>query len=156
MTATPDYLTRLLRCTFIGVILLGMATASMAQAPIIQPGAPGDSARELSADEAIEIANTSYSPDDVQFMQDMIPHHQQAVEMSELLGDRTNRPELVDVAGRITVSQRDEIDFMRQWLRERGERVPNRTNYDAMHTNHKMAGMAMSRANKSSPILPKA
>ncbi|RLA31169.1 MAG: DUF305 domain-containing protein [Gammaproteobacteria bacterium] len=112
------------------------------EVPIIQPGAPGDSARELSAEEAIEIANTSYSPDDAQFMTDMIPHHNQAMQMAELVTDRTNRPELNDVAGRINASQEDEISFMQQWLRERGEPVPEPTAHDAMHTSHKMAGMA--------------
>ena len=97
----------------------------------------------LSAEEAIEIANTSYSPDDVQFMQDMIPHHNQAVQMAALVADRTNRQELDDVAGRINASQEDEIDFMQQWLRERGEQVPEPTAHDAMHTSHKMAGMAI-------------
>ncbi|MFQ5527436.1 MAG: DUF305 domain-containing protein [Thermoanaerobaculia bacterium] len=113
-----------------------------AQVPIIQPGAPGEPARELSADEAIEIADTSYSPADALFMQDMIPHHHQAVEMSALVADRTNRPELVDVAGRIDASQKDEIEFMQRWLAERGERVPDPTAYEAMHTAHSMAGMA--------------
>ena len=64
--------------------------------------------------------------------------------MAELVADRTNRPELVDVAGRINVSQRDEIEFMQQWLRERGEHVPDPTAHEAMHTTHKMAGMATS------------
>jgi uncharacterized protein (DUF305 family) len=115
---------------------------SMAQAPIIQPGAPGDSPRELSAEEAIEIADTSYSPADAQFMHDMIPHHHQAIEMAALVADRTNRPELIDAAGRINASQGDEIEFMQQWLRERGERVPDPTAHEAMHTDHSMAGMA--------------
>jgi uncharacterized protein (DUF305 family) len=114
----------------------------MAQAPIIQPGAPGDSPRELSAEEAIEIADTSYSPADAQFMHDMIPHHHQAIEMAALVADRTNRPELIDAAGRINASQGDEIEFMQQWLRERGERVPDPTAHEAMHTDHSMAGMA--------------
>jgi hypothetical protein len=53
----------MLRHAFLAVILLSLATIGTTQeAPIIQPGAPGDSPRELSADEAIEIANTSYSP----------------------------------------------------------------------------------------------
>ena len=143
MTAIPDLL---VRRALLGVFVCGLATIGMAQqAPIIQPGAPGESVRRLSADEAIDIAQTSYSPDDVKFMQDMIPHHQQAVEMAAMVEDRTNRRELVDVAGRITVSQRDEMDFMRQWLRERGERVPGRTDYSGMHTDHKMAGMATPR-----------
>jgi uncharacterized protein (DUF305 family) len=115
----------------------------MAQnAPIIQPGAPGDAAREISAEDAIKIAKTSYSPADVLFMQDMIPHHNQAVQLAELVADRTNQPELMDVAGRIDVSQADEIEFMQQWLSERGENVPEPTAHEAMHTTHKMAGMA--------------
>jgi len=125
------------------MIFFALSAASVAQeVPIIQPGAPGDSARELSAEEAIEIANTSYSPDDAQFMKDMIPHHNQAVQMAELVADRTNRQELNDVAGRIDASQLDEMDFMREWLSARGEPVPEPTAHDAMHTSHEMAGMA--------------
>ena len=143
MTAISDSLIRLLRYACLGVILLGLSTVSMAQdVPIIQPGAPGDSVRELSAEEAIKIADTSYSPDDVKFMQDMIPHHNQAVQMAALVADRTNWPELLDVAGRIDASQVDEIEFMKQWLGERGEPVPDPTAHGAMHTSHEMAGMA--------------
>jgi len=131
------------RFASVSAILLALASSAIAQdAPIIQPGAPGDATRELSAEEAIEIANTSYSPDDALFMQDMIPHHNQAVQMSALVAERTNRPELVDLAGRIDVSQADEIEFMQSWLRERGERVPDPTAHETMHTTHKMAGMA--------------
>ncbi len=125
-----------------GAVLLTAAAAAAAQVTIIQPGAPGEPARELSADEAVQIANTSYSPDDVRFMADMIPHHHQAIQMAELVADRTNRPELIDVAGRINVSQGDEIAFMQQWLRERGEQVPDPTEHSAMHMSHEMAGMA--------------
>ena len=143
MTAISDSLIRLLRYACLGVILLGLSTVLMAQdVPIIQPGAPGDSVRELSAEEAIKIADTSYSPDDVKFMQDMIPHHNQAVQMAALVADRTNWPELLDVAGRIDASQVDEIEFMQQWLGERGEPVPDPTAHGAMHTSHEMAGMA--------------
>ena len=142
MTATPDFLIRSITRACLGLILLGQATVGLAQAPIIQPGAPGDVSRELSAEEAIEIASTSYSPADAQFMRDMIPHHHQALEMAELVADRTNQPELIDVAGRINVSQGDEIAFMQQWLPDRGERVPDPTAHEAMHTEHSMAGMA--------------
>jgi len=139
----PDSVIRLIRYTTLSVFLLCQATIAMAQeTPIIQPGAPGESARDLTAEEAIEIANTSYSPDDAQFMKDMIPHHNQAMQMAELVADRTNLAELNDVAGRINASQEDEISFMQQWLRERGEPVPEPTAHDAMHTSHKMAGMA--------------
>ena len=123
-------------------LLVGVVPPGLAQAPIVHPGAPGTPTRELSAEEAIEIADTSYSPDDVRFMQDMIPHHHQALEMSRLATDRTNRPELVDAAGRILKSQQDEIEFMKQWLAERGEAIPDPSAHHAMHTDHTMAGMA--------------
>ena len=151
MSAIPDSLTesgrRRLRsaCLFpflVGLVATGGLAPGLAQAPIIQPGAPGEPARELSADEAIEIADTSYSPDDALFMQDMIPHHHQAVEMAALVAERTNRPELIDAAGRIDASQKDEIEFMQQWLRDRGERVPDPTAHEAMHTKRSMSGMA--------------
>mgnify|MGYP001442029882 CR=1 FL=1 len=87
-----------------GSFSLLAAGAGFAEAPIIKPGKPGEAATELSAEQAIEIANTSYSPADVRFMTDMIPHHHQALEMAELVADRTNRQELIDVAGRINAS----------------------------------------------------
>ena len=119
-----------------------LAAVCTAQTPIIQPGAPGEPAQELSADQAIEIAESRYSPDDVRFVHDMIPHHHQALEMAALVADRTNHKEVIDVAGRINASQGDEIEFMQEWLRERGQHVPDPTAHDAMHTSHKMAGMA--------------
>jgi uncharacterized protein (DUF305 family) len=133
------------------LILLGQLALGADKAPIIQPGAPGAPVRELSAKEATAIAVTSHSPDDARFMQDMIPHHHQALEMAALVADRTNRPELIDVAGRINVSQQDEIEFMQKWLRENGESVPDATAHGAMHTSHTMAGMATRNRWRSSP-----
>ncbi|MDH3441436.1 MAG: DUF305 domain-containing protein, partial [Gammaproteobacteria bacterium] len=143
MSATPDSFISLTARAAFGLITLGFVALATAQdVPIVQPGAPGESARDLTAEEAIEIANTSFSPDDVRFMQDMIPHHNQAVQMSALVPDSTNLPELRDVAGRIDASQLDEIEFMKGWLRERGQEVPEPTAHEAMHTTHDMAGMA--------------
>lgn len=116
-------------------IVPALATSS----PIIQPGAPGETPRELSAEQAVEIANTSYTPGDAQFMRDMIPHHQQALEMSQLAPNRTNSPEILEIAGRIEAAQRDEVAFMTQWLTSRGE--PLRRSEDH-HEHHTMRGMA--------------
>jgi uncharacterized protein (DUF305 family) len=142
MTANTGLPLRAFAHAAIGAVWLGHAAAMAQQAPIIQPGPPGGSARELGADEAIAIADTSYSPADRTFMQDMIPHHHQALEMAALAADRTNTPELIDAAGRIDSSQQDEIEFMQQWLRDRGEHVPDPAAHDAMRTDHAMAGMA--------------
>jgi uncharacterized protein (DUF305 family) len=142
MNSIREFLKRHLLAAGLGLILLGCATVSTAEAPIVQPGPPGELAQELSAEAAIQIADTSYSPADSRFMQDMIPHHHQAIEMAALVADRTNRKELLDVAGRINASQGDEIAFMQSWLRDRGEPVPDPTAHAGMHTSHVMAGMA--------------
>jgi len=55
--------------------------AATSTAPIILPGAPGQGSTTLNAEDAVKIADNSYSPDDVSFMQNMIPHHAQAVEI---------------------------------------------------------------------------
>ena len=113
-------------------------------APIVQPGAPGKPSTLLDAETAIAIANSSYSPADVKFMQGMVMHHYQAVLMSRLAKKRTNNAEVLDLAGRIDVTQEDEIQFMQDWLQERNEMAPDPTAEHAMHMHmhHKMAGMA--------------
>ncbi len=118
------------------------AFAFAQNAPIIQPGAPGETARSLSASEASKIAKTGYSQDDLLFMQNMIPHHAQAIEMAALVADRTNRKEIVDVAGRINASQADEIEFMKNWLEERGEAQKMMSHGHSGHHMDKMSGMA--------------
>jgi|SaaInlV_100m_DNA_5_1039725.scaffolds.fasta_scaffold01660_5 uncharacterized protein (DUF305 family) len=110
-------------------------------APIVQPGAPGESSRLLSAGIAIQIANTSHTPDDIQFIQDMMVHHQQALDMAVLAKDRTNSPGVLDASGRIEASQADEIAFMTQWLTVRGEPLINQLHADD-HQHHVMMGMA--------------
>ncbi|MEL6443333.1 MAG: DUF305 domain-containing protein [Bacteroidota bacterium] len=124
------------------LLVPALFAAAWAQVPIVQPGAPGETARDLSADEAIEIAKNSYSPDDVRFMQDMIPHHNQAVQMVALVGARTNNPAVTAIAAKIDATQADEIAFMQGWLAERGEDVPDPMAHHHMHMGHQMAGMA--------------
>ncbi len=116
---------RLLGCSAAAGVLI-LATGAMAQqAPIVQPGAPGQASRALDGREASRIADNRYSADDVKFMQDMILHHAQAVEMAALVDSRTNTQAVKDIAGRINASQADEIKFMQDWLTERGEMAPN-------------------------------
>jgi uncharacterized protein (DUF305 family) len=123
-------------------VLAWHASAALAQPPIIQPGAPGQPSRPISADEAIALARTRHTAADTRFMQDMIPHHHQALEMAALVAERTSRGELIDLAGRIEATQADEIRFMEDWLRERGEPVPDPAEHAATHTEHHMAGIA--------------
>ena len=128
------------KLTLIAAITLTTFSGAKAQeAPIVQPGAPGQATKALSAEEAIQITSNSYTVDDVSFMQNMIPHHAQAVEMGILVEDRTNNEKIIEIAGRIQKSQADEIAFMEGWLRERGEAIESPHH---MHMDHSMMGMA--------------
>ena len=118
------------------------ASIEKVNAPIVQPGAPGQPSQALDADTAIAIADSSYSSADVHFMQGMILHHHQALLMSRLASDRTNNENVLDLAGRIDVSQDDEITLMQDWLKERSEMVPDPTDHHSRHMGHGMVGMA--------------
>lgn len=61
---------------------------------------------------------------DVRFMQGMMAHHAQAVEMTALGPDRTERADIRLLARRIAISQEDEMALMRRWLEDRDEAVP--------------------------------
>jgi uncharacterized protein (DUF305 family) len=101
-----------------------ISSALQAQVPIIQPGAPGQASRVITAEEATDLAAISYSLGDIQFLRGMIPHHAQAKEMSALAEDRTNNTTVLAVAARITLSQDDEISMMQGWLRDQGLEAP--------------------------------
>lgn len=128
----------------LAALLLSASGVAYAQAvPIVKPGAPGQASKTLSVDEATKLAQASYLPADVAFMQHMIVHHQQAVDMAKLVKDRTNTEELLTIAGRIESSQADEIAFMQTWLKERGEPVEDpMMKGHAEHMHHMMKGMA--------------
>lgn len=90
---------------------------------IVQPGAPGQAGRTFSADELEQVEGVSYTDADVHFMQGMIPHHRQALEMTALVRQHATTAAVRQMALRMEISQRDEIAMMSTWLRERGESV---------------------------------
>ena len=111
------------------VLLLGASAAcrsaaSTAHAPIVQPGAPGEATRIIDAARASDLSKVAFTAADVKFMQGMIGHHQQAVEMVELLKTRTIREDMKLLGRRIEDSQADEIKMMQHWLQARGQEVP--------------------------------
>ena len=116
------------------------APLSPAQPPIVQPGAPGEPSRQISAAEASDLAGIRYSEADVKFMQGMISHHAQALEMTQLLDTRTQRDLMRRLAQRIELSQEDEIAMMQNWLRARDEAVTERHDHHAADT-EPMPGM---------------
>ena len=123
---------------FFGLLL---PTSIVSEVPILQPGSPGEPTKVIDSETAIAIANTSYTAADVDFMQGMIIHHYQAFLMSEMATSRTNNQTILDLAGRIDISQQDEISFMENWLLDMGQTVPDPSKSNHMH-HHKMMGMA--------------
>jgi uncharacterized protein (DUF305 family) len=109
----------------VAALLLVLSVSCAMGAPIVQPGAPGQPTREISASQAADLSRIRYTPADVRFMQGMIGHHAQALEMTALVPARTARDEMRLLANRIELSQADEITMMQEWLTARGAQLPN-------------------------------
>ena len=88
---------------------------------VVQPGAPGQPTRTLPPSTRATLPTRS--PADVQFMQGMIMHHAQAIEMTALIESHTENNDLRSLGARISSSQSDEIKFMKRWLAARGEPI---------------------------------
>ena len=93
--------------------------AEPASPVVVQPGAPGQPTKTLPPTTRASLP--PHTAKDVEFMQGMIMHHAQAVEMTALIESHTQNPELRTLGARISRSQSDEIDFMKRWLTLRGE-----------------------------------
>jgi uncharacterized protein (DUF305 family) len=112
-------------------VLLALIGASCRSAdvesrpPIVQPGAPGQPSQVVTADTAADMSRVQATGADVKFMQGMIHHHAQALEMADLLATRTQSEDMKKLALRISLSQADEIKMMRRWLEVRGQEVPS-------------------------------
>jgi uncharacterized protein (DUF305 family) len=102
-----------------GLILAGVIAGQQTPPPIFQPGAPGAPSRVISAEQARALGRSSFTAADVAFMQHMIVHHAQAVEMVELQTTRGENPRVNLLGRRIALSQEAEMALMRGWLAER-------------------------------------
>ncbi|HKF59550.1 MAG TPA: DUF305 domain-containing protein, partial [Blastocatellia bacterium] len=88
---------------------------------VVQPGAPGKPTRTLPPTTKGSLPPAS--PADAQFMQGMIMHHAQAVEMTALIESHTEDKDVRSLGARISRSQSDEIKFMKRWLASRGQPI---------------------------------
>ena len=121
----------------------------MPKAPVVvQPGAPGQPTTTLPSSTRPTLQNASAA--DVQFMQGMIMHHAQAVEMTALIESHTTNSELRTLGERISRSQSDEIKFMKRWLAARGAPLEPETNMRGMD----MPGMDMSSHQGHQMMMP--
>ncbi len=128
----------------IAFILFALATAAACRtasssAPpatrILQPGAPGQDTKTIGVAQATDLSRVQFTPADAKFMQGMIGHHAQAVEMVALIPSRTQNPYMKLLGLRIDVSQADEMNMMRKWLEARGQAIPG------PHSHHEPGGM---------------
>jgi uncharacterized protein (DUF305 family) len=109
---------------------------------VVQPGAPGTASKTLSPSTRATLPPRSSA--DVEFMQGMIMHHAQAVEMTAMISSHTQNKDVRSLGARISSSQSDEIKFMKRWLAARGEPVSK-----AMP---EMPGMDMAGTNASHSV----
>lgn len=120
-------MTRLAALVLLAALAAACRSASGAAGgtPIIQPGAPGQANRVLTERAATDLSKVQATAADIKFMQGMIGHHAQALEMTALIPERTARPEMKLLGQRITLSQEDEIKMMKTWLLARGQEIPS-------------------------------
>jgi len=109
---------------------------------IVQPGAPGEPSRTLPPSTRPVVPKVAHA--DVEFMQGMIMHHSQAVEMTAMIPSRTENQDVRSLGAKISSSQADEIRFMKRWLVQRHE-----------PTSMAMPGMAqMDMSGEAMPPMP--
>src|SRR6202161_3715964 len=112
-------------------VLSAIAASAQQSAPIVQPGAPGQPGKFLT-EATVRTPPRAPFKADVEFMQGMIMHHSQAVDMVALLRTRGKSPALKSFGEKISVSQTDEIGFMKRWLESRGKPTPMEMDHSHM------------------------
>lgn len=109
-------------------------------AQVVQPGSPGQPSTTVAGKPAA-VTTMKATAADLTFMSGMIMHHAQALDMTALLYDRTERADMKMLAKRIDVSQTDEMKMMRRYLASRGAEVPGEHAHHMMGDDHLMPGM---------------
>ncbi len=136
------YFVKLKSASVIIALMFCFLTLSLyAQQPVIvQPGAPGQPTKILPANTTAKLPPLSAK--DVEFMQGMIMHHAQAVEMTAMIELRTKNKGVRLIGAKISQSQADEINFMKRWLIRRGEKtempMPEMLDMKGMNHSHDM------------------
>lgn len=117
---------------------------------VVQPGAPGKPSRTLPSSTKATLPPLSQA--DVEFMQGMIMHHAQAIEMTALIDLHTENKDLHSLGARISRSQSDEIKFMQRWLAVRGE--PASMSAQKMDADHQHNDDHMNMSHSSMHLMP--
>ena len=139
----------------VAVLSAGLQVIAAQQVPLVQPGAPGQPNRVVTNTVGTAVKDPTAA--DFSFMQDMVMHHSQAVEMVGLMKGRTTNPDLLDLGKRISISQGDEIAFMKRWLAFYGKPVQDGGSMAGMDMDHgSMQGMDHSHTDikMDTPMMP--
>jgi uncharacterized protein (DUF305 family) len=131
--------------TIAALTLLGALNAAAQEPTVVQPGAPGQPTKTLPANTHAKLPPTGQK--DIEFMQGMIMHHSQAVEMTALIASHSTNKDLRLLGDRISHSQADEIRFMKRWLITRGQPTEMKMDMSGM------GDMNMGGMNISQPML---
>jgi uncharacterized protein (DUF305 family) len=115
----------------VAAVIMAAALAAAPQASVRAQG--GQATPPADPKPRPDLVRQPYNQADVNFISGMIPHHAQAVIMAGWAPSHGARADVRILCEKIVVAQRDEITFMRNWLRDRGQEVP-----DATSTKHKM------------------
>lgn len=99
-------------------------SATSPDAPVLQPGTPGEPNSSLTGTSAVATPSASHNRADVDFLQDMIVHHAQAVVMGDIVKGRLTDAKVRSLASRISDEQKPEMKGMASTLRSWGEKVP--------------------------------
>ncbi|MFC7330011.1 DUF305 domain-containing protein [Marinactinospora rubrisoli] len=124
----------------VAVLLAGAAGCAQSESesadgpPVLAPGAPGESASPATEEQlAAATASMRHNEADVEYVLKMIEHHNQALEMTELVPDRVDSGDIELIAERITTAQGPEIEVMESWLETNvfgpARENPNHQNY---------------------------
>ncbi|CAG7574453.1 uncharacterized protein (DUF305 family) [Barrientosiimonas humi] len=120
------------------------SSATSPDAPVLQPGRPGQDNQTLTGTRAVPSPSAKASPADVRFVQNMIVHHAQALTMVDIAFGGLTDGQVRSLASRIRAEQGPEIGYMKRWLEKQGQRVPPQATNTRMAGGHdpSMPGMA--------------
>jgi uncharacterized protein (DUF305 family) len=112
------------------VAVLAALAAALFLSSCTSPASDGHTDHEPPDEPVITGQPAGYNADDVAFATNMIPHHQQAVEMAALVPDRSTNSELIELAQQISAAQGPEIDTMKVFLVQWNENPDDSTGHE--------------------------
>lgn len=112
------------------------AVAVVLSVPLFAACAPAGG-EPIPAAAAAVNTSTSHNDADVRFSQEMIPHHQQTIQMAELVATRTSNEYVMTVSEHLIDDERTEIRQMTKWLQSWKAQVPQ----ENAKSTHSMPGM---------------